>query len=138
MPLTNSPVFPQGPRLATALCAAAVGNLTSDAPAGAVLLVTAGPNGSLLTSLQAMPRATPTANSLVLLHSADGGATMRLIDSEVMTGTTVNTTTAIAETQFPRYSESTPLRLGPNERLYVGTQVALAAGIVFKAEIADY
>ncbi|WP_219064062.1 hypothetical protein [Pseudomonas sp. UMAB-08] len=48
------------------------------------------------------------------------------------------TTTAIPETSFSNISESTPIRLEAGDKLYVGTQVALVAGIVFKAEWMDY
>ena len=39
-------------------------------------------------------------------------------------------TTAIPETTFGRYSETTPLRLAAGESLYVGNQVVLADGVV--------
>jgi len=85
-----------------------------------------------------MPRATVTASSLVLFLSKDGGTTQRLIDSEVMAAYTMATTTAIPETTFSRIGETTPLRLEANDRLYVGSQVALAGGIVFMAQYTDF
>jgi len=39
---------------------------------------------------------------------------------------------------FAFYSESSPLRLEAGDRLYVGSQVALAGGIVFRAEFTDF
>jgi hypothetical protein len=70
--------------------------------------------------------------------SKDNGTTQRLLDSELMAAHTVATTTAIPETVFTLYSETTPLRLQAGDRLYVGSQVALAGGIVFRAEFTDF
>jgi hypothetical protein len=88
--------------------------------------------------LTAIPRATVTASSLVLFLSKDSGTTQRLIDSELMAAHTVAATTAIPETYFANYSETSPLRLEAGDRLYVGSQVALAGGIVFRAEFTNY
>jgi hypothetical protein len=128
--------FAQTPKTATAVCTA-VATLT-DTPANTVLLVTAGTNGAILTRLTAIPRATVTASSLVVFLSKDGGTTQRLLDSELMAAYTMATTTAVPETTFALYSETTPLRLEANDRLYVGSQVALAGGIVFRAEFSDF
>lgn len=130
--------FAQTPKTATAVAVAAVSGLATDAPTGAVLLGTAGADGAIVTRLSAMPRATCTASSLALFLSKDGGATMHLIDSELMAAHTVAATTAIPETSFGNISDSAPLRLEAGDRLYVGSQVALAAGIVFTAQWMDY
>ena len=128
--------FAQTPKTATAV-ATADATLT-DTPSNTVLLVTAGVNGAILTRLTAIPRATVTASSLVVFISKDSGTTQRLIDSELMAAHTVATTTAIPETFFANYSESSPLRLEAGDRLYIGSQVALAGGIVFRAEFTDF
>lgn len=138
MAKTFTAPFAQTPRTATAVVTAAAGALTTDSPTGVVELLTAGADGAILTRLTAMPRATVTASSLLLLLSSDGGVTKRLIDSELMTAQTVSTTSAIAETTFANYSEVAPLRIGAGDKLYVGSQVALAGGIVFKAEWTDF
>jgi len=138
MPKTYTAPFAQTPRTATAVATAAVSGLATDAPTGAVLLGTAGAEGAIVTRLMALPRATVAASSLVLFLSKDGGATLRLIDSELMVAHTVAPTTAIPETAFANISESAPLRLEAGDQLYVGSQVALASGIVFKAEWMDY
>jgi hypothetical protein len=128
--------FAQTPKTATAVVTA-VATLT-DTPANTVLLVTAGSDGAILTRLTAIPRATVTASSLVVFISKDSGTTQRLIDSELMAAFTVATTTAIPETTFALYTETTPLRLEAGDRLYVGSQVALAGGIVFRAEFTNF
>ena len=136
MALTYTAPFAQTPKTATAVCTAAA--TLTDTPAHTQLLVTAGTDGAILTRLTAIPRATVTASSLVLFLSKDNGTTQRLIDSEVMAAHTVAATTAIPETVFPFYSESAPLRLEAGDRLYVGSQVALAGGIVFRAEFTNF
>jgi hypothetical protein len=128
--------FAQTPKTATAVVTAAA--TLTDTPANTVLLVTAGADGAILTRLTAIPRATVTASSLVLFISKDGGTTQRLIDSELMAAHTVAVTTAIPETVFTFYSETAPLRLEATDRLYVGSQVALAGGIVFRAEFTNF
>lgn len=128
--------FAQTPKTATAVVTA-VATLT-DTPANTVLLVTAGSDGAILTRLTAIPRATVTASSLVLFISKDGGTTQRLIDAELMAAYTMATTTLIPETTFSLYTETTPLRLEASDRLYVGSQVALAGGIVFRAEFTNF
>jgi len=138
MAKTFTAPFAQSPKTSTVVASAAIGAIGTDAPTGVIELVSAGSEGALLTRLVAIPRGTVTASSLCLFHSSDGGNTKRLIDSELMSGYTLAVTTAIPETGFPNVSEVTPLRLAPNAKLYVGTQVALAAGIVFRAEWTDF
>ena len=128
--------FAQTPKTATAVCTAAA--TLTDTPSNTVLLVTAGSDGAILTRLTAIPRATVTASSLVIFISKDGGTTQRLIDSELMAAYTMATTTAVPETVFAFYSEAAPLRLEAGDRIYVGSQVALAGGIVFRAEFTDF
>jgi Kef-type K+ transport system membrane component KefB len=128
--------FAQTPKTATAVVTA-VATLT-DTPANTVLLVTAGSDGAIVTRLTAIPRATVTASSLVVFISKDSGTTQRLIDAELMAAYTMATTTLIPETTFSLYTETTPLRLEAGDRIYVGSQVALAGGIVFRAEFTNF
>lgn len=138
MALTNTAVFAQTPKTATAVTTAACGTISGDTPTNTVELLTAGSDGCIVTRLTAMPRATVTASSLLLFISKDGGATMRLIDSELMAAFTVTATTAIPETSFANYSETTPLRLESGDKLYVGNQVALASGVVWAAQYTNF
>jgi len=137
MPNTFTAPFAQTPKTGLAVSTTATASIDTT-PTNTTLLVTAGANGALLTRLWAIPRATVTATTLYLFLSKDGGTTLRLIDSELMGAATVNTTTAIAETSFGNYSESTPFRLEAADRLYVGVGVTLSNGIVFKAEFTDF
>lgn len=129
--------FAQTPKTATAIATTATASIDTT-PTNTQLLLTAGADGSMLTRLWAIPRATVTATTLYLFLSKDAGTTKTLIDTELMAAHTVATTTAIPETSFGNYSETTPFRLEAGDRLYVGGGVTLSNGIVFKAEYTDY
>lgn len=130
--------FAQTAKTATAVATAAIGAITTDAPTGTTLLLTAGTEGCIVTAVSVMARATVTDSSLCLFLSKDAGVTQRMIDSELLGAQTVNTTTKVNKKKFADISEATPLRLEANDRLYVGSQVALASGILFKAEYTDF
>ena len=133
----NAP-FAQKFKSNTATVTAALTGIGTSTVVGAQLLATGGANGSLLVKLTAIPRATVTAASLALFLVKAGAPTVyQLIDSELMAGYTLAATTAIPETVFGNVTWATPLVLDAGDMLYVGSQVALAAGIVFYAEQAD-
>ncbi|WP_341959162.1 hypothetical protein [Pseudomonas sp. RC10] len=136
---TPLPAYVQTQKTGSAVVTAAVGNIGTNAPTNLVALGdAAGVNGALVTKITAMPRATVTASSLLLYTSKDNGASYNLVDSELMPAYTMAVTTAIPETAFGNISPSTPLRLEAGERLYVGSQVLLAAGIQFRSEGANF
>lgn len=138
MPNTFTAAFAQTPKTSSAVATGAAGTITGDAPTNTVLLLTAGANGAILTRLWAIPRATVTASSLIIWISSDSGTTKRIKDSILMSAQTISTTAAITYSQFTQYTETTPLRLAAGDQIYVGSQVALASGIVFTAEYTDY
>lgn len=136
---TPLPAYVQTQKTGSAVVTTAVTNITTDTPTNLVALGdAAGVNGGLVTKVTAMPRATVTASSLLLYTSKNNGATYNLVDSELMAAYTMAATTAIPETTFGNISPSTPLRLEAGEQLYVGSQVLLAAGIVFRSEGANF
>lgn len=138
MAKTFTAPFAQTYKTNAAAVTAALTGIGTSAVTGAVLLTTAGANGALVTKITAIPRATVTAASLVLfLVKASATAVYNLIDSELMAAYTLAATTAIPETAFGNITPTSPLRLEAGDMLYVGSQVALAAGIVFYAEQAD-
>lgn len=139
MTMTFTAPFAQTPRTLSAAVTAAIAGLGTDAVTGLQLLVTAGANGAIVSSISAMPRATVTASSLMLfLVKSATPAVYRPIDSVLMTGYTLAATTAVPVTTFALISDATPMRLEAGDKLYVGSQVALAAGIVFTARWMDY
>jgi hypothetical protein len=127
--------FVQSYKTQSAAATIALGGIGTATVTGAVAVATAGANGAVVTRLTAMPRATVAASSLVLfLVKASAPTVFNLIDSELMPAYTLMATTAIPETAFGNISNDMPLRLEAGDILYVGSQVALAAGIVFTAQ----
>jgi len=136
---TPLPAYVQTQKTGSAVVTAAAANIATNTPTNLIPLGdAAGVNGALVTKVTAMPRATITASSLLLFTSKDNGATYGLVDSELMAAYTLSATTAIPETTFGNISPANPLRLEAGERLYVGSQVLLAAGIVFRSEGANF
>ncbi len=138
MAKTMTAPFAQTPKNASAVVTDASASLDGLTPTNTVLLLTAGADGALLTRLRAIPRATVTASDLLLWVSLDGGTSKYLLDSVLMAAHTVATTTAIPMTSFSSYTEDAPLRLEAGAKLYVGSAVALAGGIVFNANYTDF
>lgn len=136
MAKTNVPVWTQGGRTVTAVVTAA--KTTYNDATNVVKLGDAGPEGSLLKLLSAMPRATATASNLQLYRSKNAGVTLELIDSALMAAHTVATTTAIPKTKFADIADTTPIRLEAGESLYVASSVALAGGIMFNGQVEDF
>ena len=137
MAKTFTAPFAQTPKCVTAVATAANTTLT-DTPNNTVLLATAGADGCIVTRIDATPRATVTAGVLYLYHSADAGTTKRMIDQLTMSAATVSTTVAASSYSFGKYTETTPLRLAATDRLYVGCSIAVADGVVFRAEQSDF
>ena len=131
MTVSATPVFTQGVQSAQCVCTAA--KTTYNDGVGAILLMTAGSNGAVVYAIRAIPRATVTATQCQILRSPDSGVTFYFVDAATMAAYTMAATTSPTKTDLG-YSESIPLRLGPNERLYAGTGVALAGGIVFDVQ----
>lgn len=138
MAKTFTAPFAQTPKNVSAVVTTASASLDGLEPTNTVLLLTAGADGALLTRLRAVPRATVTASCLLLWVSLDGGTTKYLLDSVLMAAHTVATTTAIPVTSFTSYTEDTPLRLEAGAKLYVGSAVTLAGGIVFNGNYTDF
>lgn len=135
MAVTHKPVFAQSRRTVSAVATAAK-NTHNDA-ANAVKLCDAGPNGSLLRLLSAIPRATVTATGLQLYRSPDDGVTLILTDSALMAAHTVAATTAIPKTKFADITEETSVGFAAGETLWFGIGTALAAGIVVNGQVED-
>ncbi|MCA3736078.1 MAG: hypothetical protein INE97_12180 [Phenylobacterium sp.] len=137
MPVTpNSIITPQVPRSASGV--ASLANTTyGDAPAGAVLIFAAGPNGARVSRVSAVTRASLTATECQLFRDHDGtGTVKRFFASRLMPAVTVSPSTAQAAVDFG-YSDSAPLLLGAGEKLY-GAIGQAQTGVVFCVEGADY
>lgn len=132
----NSIITPQTVKTGNAVVTSAYAQPITDAPAGAQLIYTAGSNGARITRLVATPRNTVSATQLAAFKSTNG-TTLRVGPMVSMPAYTITTGNAPVPTDFG-FSEGFPLMLGAGEQLWVGSAVALAAGIVFHAEGADY
>jgi len=116
---------------------AATSAVSTDSVSTAVLLFTAGLEGSAITSITAIPRATVTATALYLFTTTGTDTTtLKLIDSISMPAQTLNTTASVSISTFTNYTEDYPLRLKAGEKLYVATGVA--ANIQVYARGMDY
>lgn len=137
MPVTHDPVYAQGIREVNAVVTAA--NTDYAAPTGAVKLMDAGPNGSMLYGLHAMPLATlGTASKLQFYKSGDAAGTVkRLSDSALMAAHTVASTTVTPKTVFVDITDDTPKFLEPGGSFWVASAQALAAGIAFSGRVQD-
>lgn len=135
----NTARFAQNPRNFDAIMTAALGNLNTDTPTGAVLLVTAGPQGSIVPRLGAILRATLAANTGIVLFRSATGAVLRPKASVTLPAQTLTATEGLREVDFPQFSEARPLRLGPNEQLWIGSSGAPpAGGIAAHGDIVDF
>jgi hypothetical protein len=113
------------------------GGITTDSVTNSALLYTAGAEGSLVTSISAIPRATVTATVIYLFITTDG-TTLRLLDTILLPAQTLSTTAAVTLSSFTNYTEDYPLRLKANEKLYAAISVSLSSGIVVEARGMDY
>jgi hypothetical protein len=130
----NSLITPQSVVAATAVCVAAKTDLTTTTSAQRLVAAASNPNGGLVKRLFAIPRGTAPAMQLQLYRSINAGVTLTLADSAQLPAFTASTAAAVTKGDFG-YTADAPLRLQAGEELWVGTGVAVAAGVVFVAEI---
>lgn len=139
MSKTKTGVFPQNFAHDACVCTAA--KTTYSDATNAVLLSTAGADGSEYARIAAMPRATVTATQLQLY--AFDGTSYFLVGSALMSAYTMAQTAAIPATALVHMdgtpiTEASPLRLQTGWKLYAAIGVALVAGVVFGAQRKDY
>lgn len=134
MAITNTASFPQNPKISSAVVTLA--DDVTDAATNAVALITAGANGSEVSSITAIPRATVTASSLHLFLQKNGTGNKVLMDSKLMSAHTVAATTAIPVTDFG-YDETNTIVLDAGDVILGGSAVALAGGIAFTGQWVD-
>lgn len=133
----NSIITPQTPKSAHVSQSFTANTTYTTTPANTALLVTAGPNGSRLTKLRAIPAATVTVTQLQEFRSLDSGATKKFSNAVLGAsgGYTMAATTAPPIADFG-YSDDNPKLMSANEQLYVAT--AVTGSWAFEAEWADY
>lgn len=134
----NSIITPQTPKSSQINLPSGAPNSTyTTSPTNSVLLLTAGVNGGRLTKLQAIPCATVTTADQIQMFRDNGttGASKFFADSALMATYVMAQTTEAPTTDFG-YSDSNPLILQPNERLYMAQGQSASINVV--AEWADY
>lgn len=120
--ITNTAGFAQYRRIFSAVTTTANSTYTSP-PSNQALLYVAGPDGSLITRISSIPRATVTATQMQLFLSPDGGTTFNFFSSVLMSAYTMAQTTAcnpIAFTQVDgsQIYDANPLPLGGQTAFY--------------------
>lgn len=132
----NDIPYPQAIKTAQAICTAAKAgdaNVTD-----AVMLYEAGDGGALITKITANPRATVTATRLAVYRVKPAApAVAQLIRARTMAAANLSATAHIIETDLG-WSDSVPLKCQAGDQIWVAIGVALAAGIVFDAEIEEF
>lgn len=135
----NALVTNQGFRCDTAVVTAA--KTTYSDATNAVLLATAGTNGSVFYGMTALPRGVlATATKVMLFRSPDAGVTLNLIRTVLVAAYATDLATTLPTLSDFGLSELTPLRLEGGvtpERFYVGGYAAAANGIVVDAQGED-
>ena len=133
----NSIVTPQGPKSAYVIYGTAQTTYPpTTTPTNSTLLLTAGANGGRLTRLYAMPQESTGATGVVQYYrSNDAGTTKYWAGAVAVTNDTVSTTDPPIQLDFG-FSDSNPMILAANEKIYVAPSIA--KNFVFVAEWADY
>lgn len=146
MALKNTAVFAQTPKTAHAVAADAVpqtgaGSLATPEPIETVRLMTAGPDGALVTRVSLVPRGTVTAHCayLFIRRAGQPAGERNLLDVATVAAKTASTTTPpTVQPIGAAISEQAPLRLGAGDELHVGISVAQSVGVAFNAEYTDF
>jgi hypothetical protein len=119
----------------TANAVATAAKTTYSDNTNAVLLLTAGGSGGALYGLTAMPQGVlAAATKVMLFRSRNAGTTLFYVKSVVLPAYAADVGTAAPVQIDFGYTNSSPLRLGGGELLYVGIFTADANGIVFDAQ----
>lgn len=104
----------------------------------AVLMLTAGAEGALVTSCLARALATLSGATVYYCFiSRDAGTTLALKAAILVSADTVSTTDAPLATDMGP-SEDAPWKLGPGDILYCAISVANATGVQFVGEYEDF
>ncbi len=127
MALSNDPVFPQTPKVAGVAFAEGT-QTTSMAPASVAptTIVTAGADGSLVTSLKYFGEETITAQKVVLWIQPGGTGNWYVVDEKLQAAYTMAATTAQTPVTFvDKTDPDTAIRLAASDKLGITHQVDL-------------
>lgn len=142
MAVTNTAAFGQAPNVGQAALTAAKSAPLSGGT-NTVLLFTAGPNGSLVNGIAAIPRNTlSNAAHIAVYTSTDNGTTVNLAAIGLLAAWTFAATTApvplnLANLNGGVISATNPLYLPVGMKLYASSSQALSDGILVTANGID-
>lgn len=142
MAVTNTAAFGQVPNIGQAILTAAKSAPLSGAT-NAVLLFTAGTNGSIVNGIAAIPRNTlSNAAHIAIYYSSDGGTTLNLIAIGLLAAWTFAATTApaplgLANLNGELISRANPLAVPAGMKLYASSSQTLSDGILISASGVD-
>lgn len=142
MAVTNTAAFGQVPNIGQAILTAAKAAPLSGAT-DAVLLFTAGANGSIINGINAIPRNTIASAALIAIYySSDAGTTLNLLAVGTLAVYTYDATAAPTPLNLTNLNGSiisvtNPLYVPAGETLYASSGVALANGILVTANGID-
>lgn len=120
--ITNTAGFAQYRRIYSATTTTANSTYTTS-PTNTALLYVAGPDGTLITRISSIPRATVTATQMQLFISYDGGTTLQFLNSALMSAYTMAQTTNCSPTAFLQVDgsqlyDANPMPLGGQTAFY--------------------
>lgn len=135
MPANTTPIFPVTPKIqwGTVLTADATASKNHDGTAaGAVLLFTAGPNGSRIDEIKALPLGTNVASALRIFIN-NGSVNTTAANNTVYSDTslpasTINEVAGQTEVIVRQPNDNRSLVLPPNYKLYATIGTTVAAG----------
>lgn len=142
MTVTNTAAFGQVPNVGHAVLTTAKSAPLSGS-ANAVLLFTAGANGSIVNGINAIPRNTlSNAAHIAIYCSPDNGTTLNLLSIGLLAAWTFAATTAPTPVSLPNMngemiSRANPLAVPDGMKLYASSSQALSDGILITASGVD-
>lgn len=135
MPANTVPIFPVTPKIqwGTVLTADATASKNHDGTAaGAVLLFTAGPNGSRIDEIKALPLGTNVASALrIFINNGQPNTTAAnntVYSDTSLPASTINEATGQTEVIVRQPNDNRSLVLPPNYKLYATIGTTVAAG----------
>ena len=145
MAKSNLAVFAKDPQTAFAVATSAYPlsgpqSLADGLPTHTVSLLSAGPEGALVTSVYALARGTHTATqaALFIRKATDPAEQRTLLATVSMPAQSITTTTRVNRHDFDLASDGAPLRLAAGDALYFGIAVTQAPGILAHASYSDF
>jgi hypothetical protein len=105
--------------------------------ANSVLLLTAGPNGSIVYGVTALPQGALASTTKVMLFRSQDGILLSYIRSVLVNAYATDAAATIPTIADIGFTEASPLRLKAGDKLFVGVFAAAANGIAIDCQYED-